>query len=136
MPAKDCDTSPVTPGFRAAPFPVPAFLRKEAEAAQAKDAAVFRVEDEQKPAKVAAAAAPVEAPRPAKVVKSEPKAVAAPAPATSKTVKQPALRCGLWSDGTVELRRDDQTVVILSAQEATYLAEFWSRVSTIAKEAA
>lgn len=135
-PTEDHETSRVTPGSRAAPFPVPTFLHKEAEAAQANDAAVFRGEDEQKPAQVAAAVAPVEVPRRAKVIESEPKAAATPAPAKSKTAIEPALRCGLWSDGTVELRRDDQTVVILSAQEATYLAEFWTRVSIIAKEAA
>jgi hypothetical protein len=144
MPAKDCDTSPVTPGFRAAPFPVPAFLRKEAQAAQANDAAAFKAEGEQKPAPAAEIPAPVD-----NVISLEPQRTARVMPVgkldfsafadmvNSQPEKgaAPAIRCGLWSDGSVEIQRDGQTTAVLFVEEVACLADFWKRVSANAKEA-
>lgn len=47
----------------------------------------------------------------------------------------PVVRCSLWSDGAVEVQRDGKTTAVLFAEEMVYLADFWARVSTSAKEA-
>jgi hypothetical protein len=47
----------------------------------------------------------------------------------------PVIRCGLWSDGAVELQRDGQTRALLLPDEMACLADFWPRIATNAKEA-
>jgi hypothetical protein len=47
----------------------------------------------------------------------------------------PKIRCGLWSDGSVEVQRDGKTTALLFVEEMVCLADFWSRVSTKVKEA-
>ena len=47
----------------------------------------------------------------------------------------PAIRCGLWSDGSVEVQRDGKTSAVLFVEEVACLAEFWDRIKTSAKEA-
>jgi hypothetical protein len=47
----------------------------------------------------------------------------------------PVIRCGLWSDGSVEVQRDGRTTAVLFVEEVAHLADFWKRVSANAKEA-
>jgi hypothetical protein len=57
-----------------------------------------------------------------------PTAAPTAAPAAATVPKQqptpPVFRAGLWSDGTIELQRNGQTVAILHEDEAQYLTEF------------
>jgi hypothetical protein len=47
----------------------------------------------------------------------------------------PVIRCGLWSDGSVEVQRDGKTSAVLFVEEAACLADFWAKIKTSAKEA-
>jgi hypothetical protein len=47
----------------------------------------------------------------------------------------PVIRCGLWSDGSVEVQRDGKTSAVLFVEEVAHLTDFWKRVSANAKEA-
>jgi hypothetical protein len=47
----------------------------------------------------------------------------------------PVIRCGLWSDGSVEVQRDGKTSAVLFVEEVACLADFWKRVSNNTKEA-
>lgn len=47
----------------------------------------------------------------------------------------PKIRCGLWSDGSVEVQRDGKTTALLFVEEMVCLAEFWGRVGNRVKEA-
>jgi hypothetical protein len=47
----------------------------------------------------------------------------------------PVIRCGLWSDGSVEIQRDGRTTAVLFVEEVACLADFWKRVSTNTQEA-
>jgi hypothetical protein len=48
---------------------------------------------------------------------------------------EPKIRCGLWSDGSVEVQRNGKTTALLFVEEMVCLADFWDRVSTKVKEA-
>jgi hypothetical protein len=60
------------------------------------------------------------------VVTPDPAEVPAPAPVT-RAPAAPALRCGVWLDGTFELRRGDVTTELTQA-EALVLRDFLNRV--------
>jgi len=47
----------------------------------------------------------------------------------------PVIRCGLWSDGSVEVQRDGKTSAVLFVEEVDCLAYFWVKIKTSAKEA-
>ena len=64
----------------------------------------------------------------ADMVNSEAEAAPAVKPA-------PAIRCGLWSDGSVEVQRDGKTSAVLFVEEVACLADFWVKIKTSAKEA-
>jgi hypothetical protein len=141
---EDREPTRVTWGSKTAPFPVPMFLQKEAKAAEASDAATFKAEEELTPPSAAAVPAPVD-----NVVSLEPQRTARIKPmdkidfaafadmvnsqATPGTA--PAIRCGLWSDGSVEVQRDGKTSAVLAVEEVACLADFWGRIKTSAKEA-
>lgn len=47
----------------------------------------------------------------------------------------PTIRCGLWSDGAIEVQRDGKTTAVLFVEEMACLADFWGRIATNAREA-
>jgi hypothetical protein len=47
----------------------------------------------------------------------------------------PVIRCGLWSDGSVEVQRDGKTSAVLFVEEVACLSDFWARIKSSAKEA-
>jgi hypothetical protein len=66
----------------------------------------------------------------ADMVNSEAKSDSAPT-----TKPAPVIRCGVWSDGSVEVQRDGKTSAVLFVEEVACLADFWKRVSNNTKEA-
>lgn len=87
---------------------------------------------------------PVQPPKPFSVGKGTPlPKPAAVAPAPSATPKPeadpvvaapplvPAFRCGLWSDGVIELQRGGRTVIEMTLAESETLADFLKRVPAI-----
>lgn len=127
---------------RVASFPTPAFLPKAADAGSA-DTAISESQGDANSiaagvmASVVASAMSATAPVPARPVKpkAEPEVAEAPAPTEPASCSAPAIRCGLWSDGHVEIQRDGQTKALLAVEEMVYLADFWSRIANSIKEA-
>jgi hypothetical protein len=83
-------------------------------------------------------ASPFDVPAPP-APKAKHQATATPAPAPDLPADPvpavPAFRCGLWSDGTLEMQRDGVTVAAVHEDEAETLLNFLDRVRP-AKEAA
>lgn len=57
-------------------------------------------------------------------------AAQAPAPAIVASNPAPAFRCGLWSDGVLELQRDGATLATLTRNEGEHLTQFFNRMLT------
>lgn len=53
---------------------------------------------------------------------------AAPVPAAAPHAGEPVFRCGLWSDGVLELQRNGQQVAALNRHEGEQLVEFMGRM--------
>lgn len=51
-----------------------------------------------------------------------------PQPEVPPTVAEPAFRCGLWSDGVLELQRNGRQVAMLTRREGEQLVDFMERM--------
>ena len=86
-----------------------------------------------KPKPIAKARAPLAKPKPGPVAQFSATAQPEDAPAIDKPAPVMAdvptvLRCGLWSDGTVELQRNGRTVAAMAQGDAEFMAAFLARV--------
>ena len=86
-----------------------------------------------KPKPIAKPRAPLAKPKPGPVAQFSATAqpddvLAIEAPAPGPVEPPAALRCGLWSDGTVELQRDGRTVAAMAQGDAEFMAAFLARV--------
>lgn len=146
LPASTNTRSPAqarTPARTVTPaaFPMPKFLSKATQPDE--DVALAPGKPDQAStiaadvmASVVASAKAASAPTPAKPArpKAEPETADTVVAATPATSSASAIRCGLWSDGHVEVQRDGQTAAVLAVEEVICLADFWARIAKSAKE--
>ncbi len=68
--------------------------------------------------------APKPAPTPRPRVVADPVPEAPPAPVAEVVALPPTLRCGIWSDGVIELQRNGKPVAVLMQDEADFMTAF------------
>lgn len=66
----------------------------------------------------------------AETPKSQAPAAQATAPTIVANAPAPTFRCGLWSDGVLELQRDGATLATLTRNEGEHLTQFFNRMLT------
>jgi hypothetical protein len=64
----------------------------------------------------------------ADMMNSQPESGSAPAVSPA-----PVIRCGLWSDGSVEVQRDGKTSAVLFVEEVACLSDFWAKIKISAR---